>query len=67
MDPGPAQTGKENKMKVYTHIVRSKITGKAISRHTSRELAQAAVARKTTGKNPLSVVEYSEKYWEAHK
>ena len=51
----------------YMYIVRNIITGSAISRHTSLELAQAAAARKTTGKNPLSIVEYSEQYWKTHK
>jgi hypothetical protein len=57
----------EEQMKNFTHIVRNIITGSAISRHTSLELAQAAAARKTTGKNPLSIVEYSEQYWKTHK
>jgi len=51
----------------YMYIVSSKITGAAISRHTSRELAQAAVARKTTEKNPLEAIYYSDEYWKYHR
>ena len=57
-------TNKEHKMKkTYSHIVRSKITGQCISRHTSQALAMAAVRRKTTDKNPLGVIDYSDEYW----
>jgi hypothetical protein len=49
--------------KTYTHIVRSKITGQAYSRHTSQDLAVRAVRRKTTDRDPLEVVQYSDEYW----
>lgn len=49
--------------KTYTHIVRSKITGQAYSRHSTKDLALAAFGKKTTDRDPLEIIEYSNEYW----
>jgi len=49
--------------KTYTHIVSSKITGQAYSRHSTKDLALAAVRKKTTDRDPLEISPYTDEYW----
>ena len=52
-------------MKEYTHIVRSKIYGTAISRHSSLELAGKKMIKRGDkgGKDPVEIINYSDAYW----
>ena len=53
--------------KGYTHIVRNKTNGIALSRHKSKEAAHKAAAKETTDMQPLEVIDYSETYWKDMK
>jgi hypothetical protein len=47
----------------YLFMVRKKINGMAISRHATEAAALKKIRAENSGRDPIEIVEYSEKYW----